>query len=475
MRRWLMVLLVLVLGTGVVLATPMQKGKRYGQQNAMQNAVPTETPQSVLVPQQNMNMTQTQKRIHEQKRLMVNATENTTCTCNMTCNMNVSCNGSMNMNMKRMGHEHEVVHRIEHRLMPKNVTERMHRMHEHIERARMNLEKAREEYEKARMKYMELRHRGLNDPETFRYAKRFVCSGIDYVERWLETLMVRVQTMNMGEEQKLMITERIRNDLNALNESLMKVNESTTPDQLRNAVQELKDVWNRVRVDMRAIVGQMVVTKLMNVTEKAEEVAMRIEAQANETTVQQKIEDCLNKLEMAREKLEMANEKFEEMFNATNPTELYLEGKRLVIEAKDLIRSAFGDIKSAYLEVRIGRIFYGNETGFVHAVGEGNAKLDISGFAVVAVNGSVEVTPSTAVVRSVGLSGENGTFTGHGRVIVRGDNVSVIVNGSFRIFAIGKGTVDLNGSGHYRVRKSIGTQAETGTFGNVTLELGVTE
>jgi len=275
----------------------------------------------------------------------------------------------------------------------------------------------------------------------------------------------------MDEEQKLMITERIRNDLMALNESLIKVNNSTTPEQLRSAVSELKDVWNRVRVDMRAIVGQVIVAKLMNVTEKAEEVAMRIGAQTNDTSVQRMIDDCLNKLELARTKLELANEKFEEMFNATNPSELYLEGKSLVIEAKDLIRMAFRDIRSAYLRVRVGEIL--SNKGFVHAVGEGTATLNISGFAVIAVNGTVNVAPNTAVIRSVGLSGGNGTFTGHGRLVVRGDNVSVDVNGSFRIFAIGKGTVNLNGNGHYRVGED--GRVETGTFGNVTLELGVSE
>ncbi len=463
MRRWLVVLLVLLLGTGVVLATPMNhKERRYSQNINTMNQIQNQMPVQQNSAQQNTAIMKTnQKMVQEQRRSMLNATENMA--------------NNMNRNIRRIKIEHKIEHKIERRLMPRRVIRRMHRMHMYIRRVRMNLERAREAYERARIQYMRLRHRGLNDPETFRYAKRFVCSGINYIERWLETLMIRVQTMNIGEKQKLMITERIRNDLKALNESLIEINGSSTPNQLRDAVKDLKEVWSRVKVDMRAIVGQIVVTKLRSVTEKAEEIAMRIGAWANRTAVQQKIEDCLNKLEMARRKLELANEKFEKMINATNPMRLYLEGKRLVIEAKDLIRSAFGDMKSAYLEVRIGRIFYGNKTGFVHVVGKGNAKLDISGFAVIAVNGTVEVTPSTAVVRSVGLRGKNGTFTGHGRIIVRGDNVSMIVNGSFRIFVIGKGTVNLNGSGYYKIRKSIGTKAETGTFGNATLELGVTE
>jgi len=442
--RWL-VLVVLLATVGVVAAMPMEHPHHFGMQNCTQNCT------------------------HEQLRL-----HNRTHICSV-------CNGTAKMekNMMKANVEKRM---IENRIREIRMRHKMTEMKIKIERARAMIETARMRYLEAKEKYMELRKRGLKDPETFRWAKRYISSGVNYVKAWLERLMVQVENSNMGASQKQMLMERIRNCLMALNESEMAVNSSTTPDQLRHAVMELRKTWNDVRIEIKSAVGQIIVTKLTTIVNKAEDVAMKLEAEMMAKNMSTSIiNDCLQKLDLAKQKLEEANAKFEEMPNATDPNLLYLEGRRLLIEARDLIRQAFMDLRRAFMELGYtGHIFFGNETGELFVMGSGRADIRMTGLAVVVVNGSVTVTPAGAVISVVGMNGTNvnGTLTasGHGRLIVRGDNVKIDVNGNFmRIFVKGNGTAVLNGEGAYRVKKGPNFAIEEGTFGNVTIEFGVIE
>ena len=444
---------------GVVAAMPMEKMHHFGIQNCTQNC------------------------IHEQLRM-----HNRTHLHNEICNVCNITNRTMEKKMERvmknirMNVEKRM---IENRIRELKMRHRMMEMRIKVEKARAMVESARMRYLEAKEKYMEFRKRGLKDPETFRWAKRYLYNGVNYVEAWLERLMIQVENSNMGASQKQMLMEKIRNCLMALNESKMAVNSSTTPDELRQAVAELRKTWNDVRIEIKSVVGQIIVTKLTTIVNKAEDVALKLEAEmtANNITNVSLINDCLEKLDLAKQKLEEANAKFEEMPNATDPNQLYLEGRRLLIEARDLIRQAFMDLRQAFFELRhlrVGHIFFGNETGELFVMGNGSAKIHMTGLAVVVVNGNVTVTPAESVTSVVGMTStnSNGTLTafGHGRLIIRGENVTISVSGDFmRIFVKGKGTATLNGEGAYRVKKSPNATIEEGTFGSVTIEFGVIE
>ncbi len=409
--------------------------------------------------------------------------ENKTCQyCTPESGMHVQNKTKM---IEKRIHEKE---RIRERIMEMKIRHRVEKIRIGIQRARMMCEQAKLRYEKAREEYMKLRARGLKDPETFRYAKLYVVSGVDYIESWLEKLMVVVQNSNMGEVQKEMLMVRIQNCLTALNESKNAVNSSSTPEELKNAVLELRKTWNNIRIEIKSIVGQIAVSRLETVVDKAEDVALKLEGEiealntTNVAKLEQLLNDCLNKLDMARNKLNDANEKFEEMVNATDPNELYVEGRHLLRDAIHLIREAFADIREVYYEIqhlRVGKLFFGNETGEMLVVGRGSADVRMTGVAVVFANGSVTVTPASSVVSVVGFTTteQNGTLTasGHGRIVVRGENVTITVSGYMRMFVKGRGTAKLSGEGIYKLKSSPHERMVENTFGNVTLEFGVVE
>ncbi len=386
-------------------------------------------------------------------------------------------------------HERQMKKEIKERIREVKVKQRIAKIQMDVQKARQMCENAKVRYEKAKREYMRLRVHGLDNPETFRYAKLYICSGIDYIERWLERLMVHVQNANMGEDQKERLMIRIQNCLAALNESKEKVNSSETPEELENATKELRKTWNKIRIEIKSIIGQIAVAKLEVIVSKTEDLALKLEGEIEElnatgvdvTKLEEQLNDCLEKLDLARQKLEEANEKFEDMPNATDPNELYIEGRLLLKEAINLIRMAFADIKEIYYEIkhlRVGHLFFGNETGELLVVGSGTVEINFTGVAVILADGNVTISPATSAVTIVGFEGgvEDGVamVSGHGKAVVRGKDVTVRVEGEFmRIFVKGKGTATLSGEGIYKLKRTPRERMEEGTFGNVTLEFGV--
>jgi len=382
----------------------------------------------------------------------------------------------------------KIKERITDMQMKKNVTEIALKVKE----IRKICNKAKENYLMAKKKYMELKTRGLNDPEAFRWAKQYVHSGVDYAEKWLERLKVQVQNANMGEDQKERLMVKIENCLMALEEKKAKINNSKDPEELKEAVKELRKTWMDVKVEIRSIVGLLATSKLEVLVSKAEDVVAKLEGEivaleASGVDVS-KLKELLNEskenLDLAREKLEEAYDKFEGMADADNPNEVYTEAKQLLKEARKYMRAAFADIKTIYREIRqlrVGQVFYGNETGELLVVGSGSAEVQFSGVMVVLATGNVTVNPSAAIVTATGfeenVEGGVSKLSGDGKVVIRGKNVAVKVDGDFmRIFVKGKGTATLEGEGIYKLKKTIKEKMIEDTFSeSVTLEFGVLE
>lgn len=106
--------------------------------------------------------------------------------------------------------------------------------------------------------------------------------------------------------------------------------------------------------------------------------------------------------------------------------------------------------------------------GVLDAVGEGYADIQGKGIVMVRGEGNVSVTPKDAVVSVVGVGNkiENNntvTFSGEGKVVVRGEDIHVTVEGKrLRIHAVGIGTAYLEGTGTYKVRGATTTDGEWG-------------
>ncbi len=344
---------------------------------------------------------------------------------------------------------------------------------------------AREKYENAMAKYNEVREkyqkaRGKAVNETM--AKNFLLKGIDVVENWLNVLERRINNMAIDNETRDELLSKIDDYRDRLDEMRTRVNDAETIEELRDVSKDLRNLWIEIRNGIRGMVGQIVVAKLNAVVEKAEQVELRIEEKIealNESgydtsALSALLEDYSNNLDLAREKLDIAEEKFSD-----GSPEAMKEGQKAVREAMGYLKQAFGDVRKIIgilKNIRTGHVFYGNKTGEVWAAGDGIAEITGSAIVVVRGNGTLTVAPPDAVVSVTGFgSEEDGTYTGHGKAVIRGQDISVRIEGNgIKMFAKGHGTLYLDGTGVYRVKKLPREEMseETPYNGTVNVEFG---
>jgi hypothetical protein len=242
----------------------------------------------------------------------------------------------------------------------------------------------------------------------------------------------------------------------------LKIDESETPEELRNTAREMNQAWIEMRIRLRAMVGEVAAYRIENVIERAENVSVRLENKIavmagygiDTSPFESLLEEYNEHLQNAREYLQASINLFESGDIA--------EGNKELRKSTNEIKKAFGVIREFMKEmqkVRAGNVFYGYESGEVWAYGNGTAEIRGSVVVNVRGNGTLIVSPAEAIVTVVGFGSseeENGmaVFEGEGRAVVRGENITVSITGNnISLFAKGKGTLMLEGEGIYRVKK----------------------
>jgi|Deesub1362A_J573_1020465.scaffolds.fasta_scaffold00050_152 hypothetical protein len=362
------------------------------------------------------------------------------------------------------------------------------------QKARDQYGKAREAYMEAREKYMgvESKARDLRNSMTFENAKRFLIAGAEMIERWLERLENLVNnTRGLNDEAKEEILGQIAEYRNIIEEKKNKVINAETPEELREAAREMKTAWMEIRAGIKSIAGQVVVARVNVIIEKAEQVELRIEERINllksqgidTSELEMLLEDYSEKIDLAKENLEKAKEKYKEASEGEDVENLLKEANSFLMEANRYLREAFGDVKQIIRilkSIQSGSVFYGNNTGEVFAAGNGTARVEGTGIVVIKGNGVLEVTPGDAVVSITGFgeksrSGSTITYEGQGKAVVRGKDISVKLEGEhIRLYAKGYGTLYLEGTGVYKVKKlpDMDMTDEIEYSGSVTIEFG---
>jgi hypothetical protein len=239
------------------------------------------------------------------------------------------------------------------------------------------------------------------------------------------------------------------------------------------------------RKEMRVIAGYVAAAKIEKLVERAEQVELTLETKIDElraagedtTELEATLEDFSAKVELARELIDEA----ESMFENGNAA----EGHKTLREAAAALREAFRDVKEIVKEMRKyriqeGKIFFGNETGEVWVRGNGTAEFVGTGIVIVKGNATLEVEPKDAVVTLVGFSvksveGGVSAISGEGKAVIRGENVTVKVEGEdIKLIVKGYGVLTLDGRGMYRVKESPQAEMseETPYDGHITIEFG---
>jgi hypothetical protein len=351
-----------------------------------------------------------------------------------------------------------------------------------------NYWKAREDYWTARQEYMDSKskYKSLENEVVFQNAKNYLNCGCLLVESWFGGLKIYIETSNLNKDEKEDIIRELETYIDSFEEYRNKILEAQTSEEIIEVTQEIKNVWLETRKEAESLVGKVACLKLNKVIQRAELVEMRLEGRIallnqsgfNTTELEAILEEYSRNLDMANESLYSALQLYEsEIWDDYGEAEMYIRN------ATNCIKTAFNNIKEFLMEfksIQAYKPLYGNKTGEVWVYGNyGNVTIKGSGIANVRVNGTVNVTPASAVIsvagfvdRSAGINGnETANFEGDGESIIRGENITIEINGTnIRLFAKGNGSVLLEEAGVYRVKSPLEVNmTDEITFSNKTL------
>ena len=288
---------------------------------------------------------------------------------------------------------------------------------------------------------------GLRSKEGFEYAKLYVVHGLLSAEDFLNLVKVNVISLNTSNDTKEKILSEIDEMIDNLQKRIENVNNTTSPEELRKAVKEVREYWISVKPKIRIYGELFVVSKFYDIAERAEMIGMNVQANATE-----KVKDLLKlyfeHVDKAKELLEEAKDK---IVKGEDAMEEIREARKELIQAFVTLREIYKSLGREKLK----GLSLGNETGQMWAKIEGN--LSVSGRVVVVLKGEgkVDVNEKSIVTvvgfEKVGESNGKVTYEGKGSIVAKGD-VNVSARGEFKMFVKGRGVVYLEGKGEYVIK-----------------------
>lgn len=236
--------------------------------------------------------------------------------------------------------------------------ERLKEREEHVKEMR---EKYKDRYEREKEMYERVKHRGLGDPEAFRYAKGFVVDGIGFAYAHIELLEAKIIAMNLSDNTTAELLSEIEQLKTNLEEWKATIKNSTTPEELRNNVKAFREEWELTRVKIQAIVSKVVALKFEEVIEKAEnrswiiedKIAKLEELGLDTSEIREAYQDYLDGLSEAKVKIEEAIQHFDNAINATSYEEAkeeYKAGREYYHEAKEKFSDTMSELKDVFKE-----------------------------------------------------------------------------------------------------------------------------
>ncbi len=331
----------------------------------------------------------------------------------------------------------------------------------------MDAESIKEKYmrDKARL---HSKHFGIViNEDTFDEAKEWLLASCDLAVASLTSIREKIENSNVTYPEVEELIDEINEHISDISAVREDIESAQTVEELKEAGRELKKEWMEAKVSLKKAIGLRWIYIMERVVGKTDEVNQRVQALIEEFQAQGKdtteLERWLEKynedMARAQEKLEKAKERLMELDTNWQVNRfLYMENKAM--------KSAFQYLKESHHKLmRIIKFIENQKTGSVElegtgvlfAAGEGYARIEGDVKVLIFGNGTV-TAPADSVVFATGFGDreENDgavTYTGEGRILVKGEDITVTVEGNgLRIHAVGSGTVELNGTGVYKVK-----------------------
>ncbi|MBR9683701.1 hypothetical protein GOV03_04140 [Candidatus Woesearchaeota archaeon] len=243
---------------------------------------------------------------------------------------------------------------------------------ERYERAKENYQAAKDNYLAAKGRVSELRDaiQGCIEGECevtkkqFRVKSRDVLIHLsDVVLETLNKLKTQVESSDMSEEAKEQTLADLDAQILEVEEAkaiLEDLSEDITREELKDAVDVIKDAWKSTRPQIKLGLGKVIGAKLGNIIVKTEQLETkfnkirdRLETKGYDVS---SLDDYLvefnAKLASAKEHWELSMEKFREARTAEDVSAAVQEAHRHQAEAREEIKEAREDIRNIVKEIK---------------------------------------------------------------------------------------------------------------------------
>ncbi len=320
-----------------------------------------------------------------------------------------------------------------------------------LRNAEISYMKAKEQYMRLKHEYMRLKMEGKLD---FSHEKKFCMVAGDLVLKWFDRMEAAILNSNLNETLKDKLISQLEQEKLAFEEKLKLVNETETPQQLREVVKQLREQWRDARIVVSKVAEEVAIAKLERVVTVAEKLGDRLSTLTNSTL----LNDYNAKVQQAKSLIEKAKSEVNTSVVAARED---------IKEAVKLLREAFMDARQIVREVNMqgreianagnagmgkgmmaGMNKTGMETGQLNVMGSGTFEFNGNGVVVITATNAT-ITYTGELVNVSGFTANNGTLTGSGKATFRG-NVSVKVTGeNVHMFVKGEGRAYLSGNGTY--------------------------
>ncbi|MEM2071034.1 MAG: hypothetical protein QXE86_06530 [Archaeoglobaceae archaeon] len=289
-----------------------------------------------------------------------------------------------------------------------------------------------------------LRERDRLRDRIFNETKEKMQKWTENCYSWLERLQSRIDTYNFGEETKLRIQERIRNLESRLKQIESELNSANDSQSLKKAGDNIKEFWKDAGKEMRNIAYEIQLEKIRDIVDKLKNLVDRFKSLGLDTT---ELEKMINEIEVKLAEIES------KIVSGEVSAKDFSELNRIVQKAFDEVKK----LSKEYLNIQK------SYRGILLASINGNFTLTGNLSATIVGSGDLSTNPENAIVNA-----KNATS-----IVVRGKDVKIEGNGSFKIVAHGSGIITMHGVGAYKYKECISEEYINGTFSDgVTISFG---
>ncbi|GEM_PF-3071973 len=301
---------------------------------------------------------------------------------------------------------------------------------------------AKEQYMKLKEECIRLKMEGKLD---LRHEKMFCLAAGNLVINWFDKIESAILNSNLNESIKDQLITQLEQEKMSFESKLKNVNTTENQEQFRQVVREIKEEWIKAKKVIEKVALEVAIVKLERTVNVAEKLEVKLTTLAPNSSL---IQDYTNKVQEAKNLVENAK--------------LNLNSGNL-IEARKSIRMAVMNLKKAFLDAKLivreinmqGRELINttkmasNKLDILNVAGKGTFEFTGSGLVVVvAKNATISYTGQ--LLNNTGFVVANESLSGSGKATIKGENITVKVNGEWiRMFIRGTGKVYLNGNGTY--------------------------